>query len=500
MQVVVIIVYAYLYGRLYLSLSGLESAIMKQARMRGNNALESAMASQSMVQLGLLMALPMVMEIGLERGFRTALGDFIIMQLQLCAVFFTFSLGTKSHYFGRTVLHGGAKYRATGRGFVVRHVKFAENYRMYSRSHFVKGVELMVLLIAYQIYGVAVTDTTAYLLLTSSMWFLVATWLFAPFLFNPSGFEWQKIVDDWDDWSKWINSRGGIGVPANKSWESWWDEEQEHLQSTGFLGRLWEIVLSLRFFLFQYGIVYHLNVANGNKSIIVSISSSLWSIVFFSFTRLFKHTFFHGSGVWTLLAGDRRSDVDSQGQFGCWIIFFGDWFSLNRNSFVQVVSMGRKKFSADFQLMFRLLKLFLFIGFIGTLGILFTLLHLTVGDIFASLLAFMPTGWALLQDLVLLPRHSRKDTNSRNPRHGMVSLEQISQALRPLVKGVGLWGSVKALGRGYEYVMGLVIFTPVAVLAWFPFVSDFQTRLLFNQAFSRGLQISRILAGGKKHD
>jgi callose synthase len=130
---VVIIVYMFLYGRIYLSLSGLEATIVRQAEMRGNRALESAMASQSVVQLGLLMALPMVMEIGLERGFRTALGDFIIMQLQLCAVFFTFSLGTKSHYFGRTVLHGGAKYRATGRGFVVRHVKFAENYRMYSR-------------------------------------------------------------------------------------------------------------------------------------------------------------------------------------------------------------------------------------------------------------------------------------------------------------------------------------------------------------------------------
>ena len=77
---------------------------------------------------------------------------------------------------------------------------------------------------------------------------------------------------------------------------------------------------------------------------------------------------------------------------------------------------------------------------------------------------------------------------------------QISQALRPLVKGLGLWGSVKALARGYEYVMGLTIFSPVAVLAWFPFVSEFQTRLLFNQAFSRGLQISRILTGGKKQN
>lgn len=58
--------------------------------------------------------------------------------------------------------------------------------------------------------------------------------------------------------------------------------------------------------------------------------------------------------------------------------------------------MGRKRFSADFQLMFRLLKLFLFIGFVVTLGMLFSFLSLTVGDIFVSLLAFLPTGWALL--------------------------------------------------------------------------------------------------------
>ncbi|KAG0472359.1 hypothetical protein HPP92_016905 [Vanilla planifolia] len=282
--------------------------VSSMALMRGNNPLKAAMASQSAVQLGLLMTLPMVMEIGLERGFRTALG-----------------------------------------------------------------------------------------------------------------FEWQKIVEDWDDWTKWIGSRGGIGVPANKSWESWWDEEQEHLNSTGMIGCLWEIILSLRFFVFQYGIVYHLHVSNNNKSLIVYGLS--WLVI-----------------VAVILI-------------------------------LKVVSMGRKKFSADFQLMFRLLKLFLFLGCVGTLGILFALLNLTVTDILSSFLAFMPTGWAILQ---------------------------ISQACKPVVKALGLWGSVKALGRGYEYMMGLAILTPVAVLAWFPFVSEFQTRLLFNQAFSRGLQISRILAGGKK--
>ncbi|XP_020225550.1 callose synthase 5 [Cajanus cajan] len=421
-MIVALTCYVFLYGKLYLSLSGSEAAIVKLAKRKGDEALEAALTSQSLVQIGLLMTLPMFMEIGLERGFRTAIGELIIMQLQLAPVFFTFSLGTKLHYFGRTLLHGGAKYRATGRGFVVRHEKFGENYRLYSRSHFVKGLELTMLLICYKIYGAATPDSTSYGFLSWSMWFLVCSWLFAPFLFNPSGFEWQKIVEDWDDWKKWISSRGGIGVPANKSWESWWDEEQEHLQHTGFLGRTCEAILALRFFIYQYGIVYHLRVARGDKSILVYALS--W-IVIVALMVIFK-----------------------------------------------IVSMGRKQFSADFQLMFRLLKLFLFIGAIVALGLMFTLLNLTVGDIFASLLAFLPTAWALVQ---------------------------IAQACRPFVKGIGMWGSVKAVARGFEYLMGVVIFAPVAILAWFPFVSEFQTRLLFNQAFSRGLQIQRILAGGKKH-
>jgi callose synthase len=74
---------------------------------------------------------------------------------------------------------------------------------------------------------------------------------------------------------------------------------------------------------------------------------------------------------------------------------------------------------------------------------------------------------------------------------------KIAQTCRGVLKWAKLWASVRELSRAYEYVMGLIIFMPTAVLSWFPFVSEFQTRLLFNQAFSRGLQISMILAGKK---
>uniref|UniRef100_A0A0E0GG74 1,3-beta-glucan synthase n=1 Tax=Oryza nivara TaxID=4536 RepID=A0A0E0GG74_ORYNI len=337
----VVTVYVFLYGRLYLALSGLEEGLLTQRRYIHNHPLQVALASQSLVQLGFLMALPMMMEIGLEKGFGQALSEFIMMNLQLAAVFFTFSLGTKTHYYGRMLLHGGAQYRATGRGFVVFHAKFAENYRLYSRSHFVKGIELLILLIIYQLFGQSYRSTIAYIFVTFSMWFLVLTWLFAPFLFNPSGFEWTKIVDDWSDWNKWISNRGGIGVSPDKSWESWWEIELEHLKYSGTIGLFVEIILSLRFFIYQYGLVYHLNIT-GDKSIL------------------------------------------------------------------------------------------------------------------------------------------------------------IAQACKPLARRAGLWGSVRALARAYEIIMGVLLFTPITILAWFPFVSEFQTRMLFNQAFSRGLQISRILGGQKK--
>ena len=268
-QVTVLTVYVFLYGRLYLVMSGLEKEILENASIHQSKALEEALAAQSVFQLGLLLVLPMVMEIALEKGFRTALGDFIIMQLQLASVFFTFQLGTKAHYYGRTILHGGSKYRATGRGFVVFHEMFAANYRLYSRSHFVKGLELLILLVLYEVYGQSYRSSSLYWFITVSMWFLVGSWLFAPFVFNPSGFDWQKTVDDWTDWKRWMGNRGGIGIHPDKSWESWWEEEQEHLKFTNIRGRLLEIILAFRFFIYQYGIVYQLDIAHHSKSILV---------------------------------------------------------------------------------------------------------------------------------------------------------------------------------------------------------------------------------------
>lgn len=61
-----------------------------------------------------------------------------------------------------------------------------------------------------------------------------------------------------------------------------------------------------------------------------------------------------------------------------------------------MVSMGRRRFGTDFQLMFRILKALLFLGFVSVMTVLFVVCGLTISDLFAAILAFVPTGWGIL--------------------------------------------------------------------------------------------------------
>lgn len=108
-MMIVLTVFVFLWGRVCLALSGIERSLTTGSGALANAALTATLNQQLVVQLGLLTALPMLVEDALEHGFTTALWDMITMQLQLASLFFTFEMGTRSHYFGRTLLHGGAK-------------------------------------------------------------------------------------------------------------------------------------------------------------------------------------------------------------------------------------------------------------------------------------------------------------------------------------------------------------------------------------------------------
>ncbi|XWS08964.1 hypothetical protein CRYUN_Cryun40dG0045200 [Craigia yunnanensis] len=348
--------------------SGVENSVLGNDSS-SKNALSAVINQELVIQFGLFTTLPAVMESSVENGFFEAIWEFVMMQLQLSIVFYTFSMGTRAHFFGRTILHGGAKYLATGLNFVVQHTSFAENYRLYARSHFIKAIELGLIL---------------------------------------------TTVNDFDDFMKWIWYRGGVIAKSNQSWERWWYEEQYHLRTTSLWGKLLEIVLNLRFFFFEYGIVYHMGIAGDGVSVYVLS----WIYIFVAF------------GIYL------------------------------------TVSYVRDKYGAKGRMYFRLAQSLLII-----LGILFiiALLELTafkVVDLFTSLLALLPTGW------------------------GLVS---IAQVFRPLLQHTKLWDSVVSVARLYDILFGVIVMPPVAFFSWMPGFQSMQTRILFNAAFSKGLQMFKII-------
>ncbi|THU65687.1 hypothetical protein C4D60_Mb05t06260 [Musa balbisiana] len=182
-------------------------------------------------------------------------------------------------------------------------------------------------------------------------------------------------------------------------------------------GRILETIVSCRFFIFQYGVVYKLQASGTDTSLTVYG----WS--------------------WIVLAA-------------LFVLF--EVFTFSNKAWV------------NFQLPLRLIQSITLLMALAGLAVAIAVTDLSVPDIFACILAFVPTGWGILS---------------------------IAVAWKPFVKKMRLWKSVRSLARLYDAGMGMFIFVPVAMFSWFPFVSTFQTRLLFNQAFSRGLEISLILAG-----
>ncbi|GMY10099.1 callose synthase 12 [Fagus crenata] len=138
-----------------------------------------------------------------------------------------------------------------------------------------------------------------------------------------------------------------------------------------------------------------------------------------------------------------------------------------------VIAFARDRYAAKEHIYYRLVQfLVIILAILVTIALLeFT--AFTFIDIFTSLLAFIPTGWGLIL---------------------------IAQVLRPFLQSTILWESVVSVARLYDIMLGVIIMVPVALLSWMPGFQSMQTRILFNEAFSRGLRIFQIISGKKSND
>lgn len=59
-----------------------------------------------------------------------------------------------------------------------------------------------------------------------------------PFWFNPVSFEWNKIIEDYQLFIRWMTETAG--GTAEQSWESWWKEENSFYKN---LSLSWKLLL-----------------------------------------------------------------------------------------------------------------------------------------------------------------------------------------------------------------------------------------------------------------
>lgn len=194
----------------------------------------AVLMSKLQVMLGCISFLttaPLLATISVERGFKAAAREVFMVLVTGGPLYFLFHIGTKWFYYGQTILAGGAKYRATGRGFVTKHSNFDDLFRFYASSHLYGGLEIAAALILYAYY----TKSLQYFALTWSLWLVVLSWCSSPFWFNPLAFEWREASEDVSLWLRWMKGDGGN---ATQSWETWFREENVYFNKLKLSSKL----------------------------------------------------------------------------------------------------------------------------------------------------------------------------------------------------------------------------------------------------------------------
>ncbi|TMW64727.1 hypothetical protein Poli38472_011607 [Pythium oligandrum] len=443
-------VYFFIYGKLYQALSGMDNYFLSRGGLGIGGVLNTSWA----FQFGFLLVVPVVAVVGVEQGFRHGVTYLIWNVLTLGPLFFTFQMGTRMHYFDRTLIHGGAKYRATGRGFTIKHEKFAELYRFYAFSHFYRGVELVLLLLLFLAYGTfswcnctwdkdlefyngfkpndldwerrcyanyyqdCVEPTNQnYGIVSFSLWIIAGTWLWAPFFFNPSGLDWDKLIEDYNDWQNWLKTSND----SAQSWLGWWSSELEYLEHSTWFSRMISLIRKTRFFLLAYGVylqlAYNVYYKANSKEVENDMYSMALTAAMFVFVLLM------------LCLGYCASRVKKKMTF-------------------KQKKLRKMKF---------LLSCFVLV---------------------LMLASFMVFSMVNLIEIIVIM--------------GITIYWFLQVCIYRLQSGHVV---VRSLARSFDRFVGWVIFGPILFVAMFlPFISMFQQRVMFNNAFTAGLEVSKLFA------
>ncbi|CDI80237.1 hypothetical protein EPH_0008810 [Eimeria praecox] len=216
------------------------------------SALEYVLTPSTYVQfqLGMLLVLPLIPWLFLEKGLGSALRKLLDLLSKFSVTYYNFMTCTKASVIDHVLIYGGAKYQETGRGFVIERATLKDIWMFFYFTHFSIGLEMFVLLIIYATY--AGLDAGVFFLDTWPIMLMAASINSVPFIFNPLGFYYPRLRQDFTSWNAWLSSQE-LGMPK-ESWVSWWRGEMEQRCNIVWHHKVIIVIRLLRFPLLAAGI------------------------------------------------------------------------------------------------------------------------------------------------------------------------------------------------------------------------------------------------------
>lgn len=217
------------------------------------SALEYVLTPSTYIQfqLGMLLVLPLIPWLFLEKGLVSAVRKLIDLFSKFSVTYYNFMTCTKASVIDHVLIYGGAKYQETGRGFVIERATLKDIWMFFYFTHFSIGMEMFVLLAVYSKY--AGLDASVFFLDTWPILLMAVSINSVPFIFNPLGFYYPRLRQDFRNWNAWMASRE-LGLPK-KSWVSWWRGEMEQRCNLVWHHKVILVLRLLRFPLLAAGIV-----------------------------------------------------------------------------------------------------------------------------------------------------------------------------------------------------------------------------------------------------
>ncbi|OEH79915.1 hypothetical protein cyc_02196 [Cyclospora cayetanensis] len=143
--ILVLAAYVCLYSKCFLAF----------AKYNYSGPVESALeyvltpAAYIQFQLGMLLALPLIPWLFLEKGLGSALRKLVDLITKFAIMYYNFMTCTKASVIDHVLIYGGAKYQETGRGFVIERATLKDIWMFYYFTHFSIGLEIFILLAVY---------------------------------------------------------------------------------------------------------------------------------------------------------------------------------------------------------------------------------------------------------------------------------------------------------------------------------------------------------------